>query len=400
MIFSDSEPVSKSAYTSEPQPSTEKKHSFLVYRDRLLARSEIFIPRHYQSMTRWFPRYVAMIRNGEALTLLKHPVTTLDQKGASRIGRELLFRITGRAKLFDRLIAETNPKLIHAHFGKSGARILPLARRHHLPLVVTFHGGDATKRTHFRPFWQTGSIFAWNLDALREKGALYLTASTYLKERLIARGFPEARIFPHQIGINTEIYRPNPKQERRLLVLFVGRFVEKKGAPDLIEAMAKVQNALPDSTLALIGDGPDQARLETLAKARLRRYHFVGWQDPTQVRIWMNKARLLAVPSVMAENGDCEGTPSIIYEAHAMGLPVVGTQHSGILEAVKHGETGLLSPEHAPHLLAENILTLLTEKDIWERMSRAARLRAEQDFSITVRTQALEALFDWAIRNP
>jgi len=369
---------------------------FIVYRDKVLPRSETFIPRHYGALERWQPHWTAISRVAEGYDMGETPVTAINAGGLGGLVAEARFRTTGAAPAIDRRIDETGSTLIHAHFGKSGARILPLARRRGLPLVVSFHGGDATKTGHFRPFWRTGSVFAQRLAAMKEYAALYLTDSAFLKGKLVERGFPADRIEPYHIGIDTDAYVPDPTLDRSLVVLFVGRFVEKKGTRHLIDAMAEVQRQLPDCALALIGDGPERAALEAQAKACLRNVRFIGWQTPAQVRQWMNRCRLLAVPSVTASNGDCEGTPSTVFEGHAMGLPVVGTRHSGIPEAVVDGETGLLCGERDSRALAQNILTILSEDGLWDRMSLAARQHAETAFATAVRCRALEALFDRA----
>lgn len=366
----------------------------LVYRDKLLPPSETFVLRHYDRLERYRPMLVGLRRVAGGLSLAPHPAHLLAESGGA--SAEALFRLTGRSRIIDSWITRDAPVAIHAHFGKSGARILPTALRHDLPLIVSFHGGDATKETHFRPFWRTASVFALRRKALARHAALFLTDSGYLSERLAARGFPPDRMRVHHIGIDTSAYRPGPEGARRREVVFVGRFVEKKGLPILIEAMRLVQASTPDIALVLIGDGPERAAVEAAARD-LPAVQMRGWQSPEAVRAAVAGAMIVAVPSVIARNGDCEGLPSVIYEAAALATPVVATRHSGIPEAVRHGETGLLVPERDAPALAQAILELAHSPEARARFGAAARAHAERDLDSAVRGRALERMLDEAI---
>src|SRR6185437_507604 len=126
------------------------------------------------------------------------------------------------------------------------------------------------------------------------------------------------------------------------LVLFVGRLVEKKGVEILIEAFARARAARPGASLVIIGDGPLRPRLERRAGEGVR---FLGALPPGDVADWMRRATVLAAPSVTARDGDAEGLPNVIVEAAASALPAVGSDHSGIPEAILDGETGFIVPE-------------------------------------------------------
>ena len=91
----------------------------------------------------------------------------------------------------------------------------------------------------------------------------------------------------------------------------------------MIEAMTKVEAALPSASLVIVGEEPLRAELEQLAAVRLKRYRFVGVQSSDQVREWYRKAWLLCAPSITAASGETEGLPITVLEAQAMGLPGV-----------------------------------------------------------------------------
>ena len=138
------------------------------------------------------------------------------------------------------------------------------------------------------------------------------------------------------------------------MALAVGRFVEKKGFEYFIRAMALVGDRSPIRG-AIIGDGPLRPSLESLARdlGVIDRIDFLGWRTHDEVSELMHQADLLVAPSVIAADGDMEGMPLVIAEAMSTGLPVLGTRHSGIPEAVRHGENGIVVEERDAEALAE-----------------------------------------------
>ena len=81
----------------------------------------------------------------------------------------------------------------------------------------------------------------------------------------------------------------------------------------------------------------------------------------------------------------------------AEGVPIVATRVGGTPEVVDHGVTGLLVPPQDPAALADAILTLLADTRLADRMSRSARMRAEQEFDLRAMTASYEALYDEAV---
>ena len=207
------------------------------------------------------------------------------------------------------------------------------------------------------------------------------------------QGFASEKIALHYTGIDTGFFHPDDSVVREPLVLFVVRLTEKKGCEYLIRAMAEIQLVEPDVDLVLIGDGPLRPSLERMAQTRLRKFQFLGAQPPEIVRKWMNRARVFSVPSVRAVSGDGEGFGMVFAEAQAMKLPVASFDSGGIPEAVAHGETGLLASERDCRALAQNILLLLQNDALWQRMSVAGHLRVRSLFNLRTQTPLLESLY-------
>jgi glycosyltransferase involved in cell wall biosynthesis len=108
----------------------------------------------------------------------------------------------------------------------------------------------------------------------------------------------------------------------------------------------------------------------------------------------MRRASVLAAPSVTAADGDAEGLPNVVVEAAASGLPVVGTNHSGIPEAIEHEISGFLVPENDAGALAARLGDVLGSDARRSEMGIAARRLAERKFNRQMLTDRLEAIYD------
>lgn len=369
------------------------KRSLIIFRNKLLNYSETFIPAQVSSLLSYEAYYVGTkIINTQQLENLQ---VIAPFNGKFKIYRQL-FMISGYiwSGWLTRIKA-VNAKFIHAHFGFDGVLALPLARKLQIPLVVTFHGYDIRNEDY------SNSISGWmhkvykrRRRLLFEEVKLVIAVSQFIRSKLIEKGCPENKILVHYIGVDTDKFNPEPIVQREPVVLFVGRLVEKKGCEYLIRAIAQVQTVIPDVELVIIGDGVLRLDLEELAAKLLRRYKFLGSQPSDIVRSWMNRALLLAMPSVTASTGDSEGAPIVGLEAQAMGLPIVGSIHSGIPEIVLHGETGFLATERGWKTLAEYIVRLLENKSLWQQFSKKGQEQVHNNFNIYTQTRLLESIYE------
>lgn len=365
--------------------------SVLIFRDKLLGPSETFILAAGESLTRYRPYYVGS-RLIDGLPLPEDRVIVLNRRGSGGRLLELPFKLFGYPGQFVRRVRGLNPALVHAHFGTDGALALPFARALGVPMIITFHGFDATvKDDHGQS--HAYRLYLQRRAQLQRDVPLFIAVSNFIKRSMIAQGYPQERIIVHYIGIDTAQFRPDPGLAREPVVLFVGRLVEKKGCEHLIRAMAHVQSEVPQAELVIIGDGPLRPRLESIARETAVRHRFLGIQPPTVVREWMSLSRIFCVPSITANSGDAEGFGMVFAEAQAMGLPVVSYASGGIPEAVAHGETGLLAPEGDHEMLANHLLELFRNTEMWNSFSRDGRQRVERHFDLKRQTAALEQIY-------
>jgi glycosyltransferase involved in cell wall biosynthesis len=363
--------------------------SILVYRDTVGVRSESFVQRQYRSFQELEPLYVGTKRG----PLAPKDALILAAPGPLGAYGRTAFRQWGHIPAqLERAIAERKPGLIHAQFGLGGALALPIAQKTGLPLVVTFHGGDATKDKHFERRALIPTIFQRRRDRMVETARTILCVSRFVRDRLIERGFPAGKLITHYLGIDIPAEVVLPPVGASGTVLFVGRLVEKKGVDTLIDAMAILRQSAPGLDLSVIGDGPARSELEKHAQAVGIKVKFHGWLDEKKVHSAMRRALLLAVPSRTAAGGDSEGLPTVIMEAMAFGVPVVATHHAGIPEIISDKVTGLLAPEADAGALAEAILTLKNEPDLANRLRGEAYADVRARFDAARQSALLERM--------
>jgi len=375
---------------------SQKKEVVLIFAEPLLARPMTFIRTQAEALTRFSPYYISPHYQRDGLPLPKERVIVMrrGQSGLSRL-TELPFKLLGMAPLYARRLRKLRPALLHAHFGPTGLRALPLARKLKIPLIVTFQGYDATIYDQFllQSRYYSARTYVRRRKLLDAEATLLIAVSNFIRDEMIRQGFSPDKIVVHYVGVDTELFCPDPQVKREPFILFTGRLAEKKGCEYLIQAMGKVQTALPSAELVLIGDGPLRQPLEQLARQNLTSYRFLGFQSPDVVRHWMNRARIFAAPSIRVRSGDAEGYPNAFAEAQSMGLPVVSFSSDGVREAVVHGETGLLAPERDVDALAQHLCRLYADPALCARMGEAARSRVCMHFNLRIQTRKLEELY-------
>jgi glycosyltransferase involved in cell wall biosynthesis len=229
---------------------------------------------------------------------------------------------------------------------------------------------------------------------LMEEGALFLAVSDALRDRAIARGFPDERTLTHYNGVDLNRFAPSPDPPAARIILHAGRLVEKKGTALLIEVFSRVAKEFPDAKLVIAGDGPLRMSLQRQAAPLGGQVQFLGAVLRVRIADLMRTAWLLATPSVTARDGDAEGLPNVVVEAAASGVPVVATAHAGIPEAVEDGVSGLIVPENDPAALAAALRRLLGSAELRSAQSAAARRLAKSRFDLRRQSERLEEIYD------
>lgn len=290
--------------------------------------------------------------------------------------------------------------LIHVHFGTEAVKFWPALRKLDLPVVVTLHGSDINIHREWREKHGglIGRQYPERLMNLANDGRVHFIAvSEAVRQRAIGFGIREDRVCVKYIGVDTAKFAPGSSEvsKRTSRILYVGRLIEKKGARYLIEAFRRVRNEVAGVELMMIGDGPLRDELKEQSKALP--VIFAGKMTGEQVRREIQQARVLCLPSIIAENGDAEGLPIVILEGQAMGVPVVTTALGGALEGIVDGVTGFGTPAKDPMSIAEALIKILQDDSLAQSMATAARAFILERFDLAACTARLEQYYDqWA----
>lgn len=366
--------------------------SAIIYTHSMISGSMTFIKSHAEALRSYTPVYAGAHRV-DGLPLPQDRLYVVNDGSVTGRLKEYLFRELGYAPSFIEDLRSTQPAIVHTHFGTAGPSGMVLADKLRIPSVVTFHGKDATMSQEELRSSRRGRRLIRDKAALIDRTDLFIAVSTHVRRCLLKQGYPEKKVVVHRNGIDLDYFKPPANVARSAVVLFVGRFMEKKGAEYLIEAAAQIANAGHQFDLVMLGDGPLRTRLERLAHQANINCSFPGFLPLAEVREWIGRAAVVAVPSVVASDGDSEGLPTILLEAQAMKTPVVATHHSGIPEGVQDGVTAELVTERDVDALADRILSFLVSPDKVRKFGEAGRQFMISDFDLYKQVAGLEEIY-------
>jgi glycosyltransferase involved in cell wall biosynthesis len=285
-------------------------------------------------------------------------------------------------------------RAVLAEYGTTGVLVMDACRRLSIPLVVHFHGYDASvshvleenAESYQRMFKQAGAIIA---------------VSRAMQRKLISLGAPTEKVFYNPCGVDCTEFGEAEPESAPPTFLAVGRFVEKKAPQLTLKAFAEVYKSEPAARLRMVGDGELLSECRRLAKELGvdDAVTFLGGQPHSVVQAEMRRARCFVQHSVEAENGDCEGTPVGVLEAGASGLPVISTRHAGIPDVVIEGQTGLLVDERDVQGMADAMLRLAQDTELARALGNAARRHIEAHFSKERSESHLWAIIESCLLN-
>jgi glycosyltransferase involved in cell wall biosynthesis len=284
-----------------------------------------------------------------------------------------------------REVRRTRARVVNAHWIVPAGLIAALLRMvGGPPFVLTVHGADAYTLS-------SGPLRALKQAILRRADSV-APVSEDIARSLGLTTSPVLRMGVDSAAIRAAVEprRPAPGQ-----LLYVGRLADKKGVDVLLQALAQV----PDAHLSVLGDGPDRAALQTLA-ARLHlddRVTFAGRQPKAAVLQHLATATAVVIPSRVGSDGDQEGTPVVLMESMAAGVPVVASDLGGLGECVEDGRTGLLVPPGDVGALAEALQAVITGRVDLAEMGAQAAAEAAARLDIRAVAEAYEDLLRQAM---
>lgn len=181
-----------------------------------------------------------------------------------------------------------------------------------------------------------------------------------------------------------ESVAPVSRPERQQEILTVGRLVESKGHDVVIRSMPRVLEKFPDAVYRIVGSGPREAELRSLAAACgiAGRVIFEGEVDGERLAECYHNCDIFAMTSrEVPSRGEVEGFGIVFLEAAVFSKPSIGSRSGGIPDAIEDGVTGILVEPGNPDAVSVAAIKLLSDPGLAERMGRAGRQRAEKSFS-------------------
>ncbi len=278
--------------------------------------------------------------------------------------------------LVHRLLPERRVTHLHAHFAHSPTSVAMFTSRlTGIPFSFTAHAKD---------------IYTSDPRQIREKIGLarfVVTCTEYNRKHLreLCDGSATA-IHRNYHGIDIRLFSAKKAPPKipvpPFQILTIARLTAKKGLPTIYKAL----RILCDQGICLhhthIGGGEDRDKVNSLIKELDLESvtELLGTQPHQVVLEHYQNSDLFVLGCEVAPSGDRDGIPNVLTESMAMGLPVIATNISGIPELVENEKTGLLVAPGQPDKLAENMLRLLTDGQLRNRVIAAGRQRVAREF--------------------
>lgn len=251
---------------------------------------------------------------------------------------------------------------------------------------------------HARDIWTTEG---WDLSDKLGDARFVTTCTDDGLARLAGLTADRARLTLNRHGLDLDDWPEVPLRRLKkgtdpdnpVVILSVGRAVEKKGYATLLEALSLLPLGL-HWRFAHIGGGPLRGELQVRAAefGVTPRVTWLGAQSEDMVRHAMMEADIFALTPHVAADGDRDGLPNVLVEAQSQSLPVVATDVGGVGELIEDGLNGLLCPPQQPTAIAAALGRLIREPETRAALGAAGRLRVEQDFSATPGADAIAEL--------
>lgn len=288
------------------------------------------------------------------------------------------------------------PSIVHTHSSKAGIVGRAAARLAGVPVVVhSIHGFGFHDR---QPAWLRHALVAAERLVAPWTTHFVSVAATHI-ERGAALGIVDPRrATVIRSGIHLGDLAAAGDRSRRSgraalrgrlglpvegpVVGMVACLKPQKAPLDFVEAAGRVAAARPDVSFVMVGDGPLREAIESRGRALGLggRLHLAGWRR--DVPDWLAALDVAVLTSLW------EGLPRVVPEAISAGRPIVATAVDGTAEILRDGDNALLAPPGDPDAIARQVLRILDDPALSQRLVAAARpLLAGFDIDEMVRAQ-------------
>ncbi len=306
----------------------------------VLQRSDQFVGRTMNWLydhLRYIPRHVPLVFCDQLENRKEFPLLEARSRETERFSRRLWRSLMGN-RLYPtdaRWLRRTRPALLHSHFGYVAVNDFGLRAFLDVPWLVSFYGADVYELGR-REDWQD------KYTRLFARANLVLALGPQMAAQLEILGCPKVKIAVHPLGVDVDTI----PSRRRLLqpgtplrILFAGTFREKKGIEYVIRGAAMARRLGVRLHVTIVGDAAkkpgDTATKEAIFREINRldmndavtHYPYVEFDSLIQVAL---ASHVFVAPSVNSADGDAEGTPFVLQQMMATGMPVIATMHSDI----------------------------------------------------------------------
>ena len=282
--------------------------------------------------------------------------------------------------------------VILVEYGTHAFNLQALLRQSGLPVVVHFHGYDASvyevvSRCH-------------NYQAVFSLASKIIAVSREMEQTLLALGCPKDKLVYNVYGPQSEFESVTPNYAKKQFI-GIGRFTDKKAPYYTIMAFKEVVAKHPDAQLLLAGAGVLLNMCQNLVKHYGIENHvqFLGVITPESYRHILSESLAFVQHSITASNGDMEGTPLAVLEASVAGLPVLATNHAGIPDVIVHGQTGLLCDEHDVAGMAKHMLEVLDDVAYAQQLGATGKAHVLEHFSLQRHIETLQHILEQAVTD-
>jgi glycosyltransferase involved in cell wall biosynthesis len=265
------------------------------------------------------------------------------------------------------------------------------------PIVFTEPGNIYERLANGNPYdWLTTQIYKWAARVTARHCTHFIATSELMKSWWHWTGVTPERATLVPLGIDTQLFRAIPDaraalgiSETQPMVLYVARLSRENGLDVALKAMAILRKRNPAVVLHVVGDGPEREPYQQLCTSLGIEQHVVwhGWIDLYQLPLYYSAADLLVFP------GFSGGTPRVILQAMACGLPVVASAIGGIVDHIEHEVSGLLFPSGQSNMLVEQIQRVLNDLPAARSIARVGQQYVLNNLSWEVLIEQIEAVY-------
>lgn len=282
-------------------------------------------------------------------------------------------------------------QVVLAEYGPTAVSVLKICKLLKIPLVVHFHGFDASEFSTIEKF---GKKYR---DVFNYATAVVVVSKKMIEDISIL-GCPKEKICISYYGPSNDFFQINPRPENKQFVA-VGRFVEKKAPHLTLAAFKKLTEKYPEVKLVMIGSGELLPICRHLTKfwGIEKNVVFPGILSTDKIKLVFSDSLAFIQHSITASNGDSEGTPVAILEASAASLPVVATKHAGINDVIIHEKTGFLVEEQDVENMAAYMIKLIENSEMAIEMGRRGRKNISENYTLQEHLNKIETILRQSI---